>query len=106
MPHVSARSLLLLVAVILLALIACLGKGKKKSPEEKIISQFLKLMGKNYRHDNVGSETGLFDLAKEIDDPRVHRFVSLYGTAVYHDRGLTAEEIRTLREILKSLKKS
>jgi protein-glutamine gamma-glutamyltransferase len=105
MPHVSSRPLLLLVVVILLVVVVRMGKGKKKSPEERIISRFLKLMGKNYRLDNVGSETGLFDLAKEIDDPRVHRFVSLYGTAVYHDRGLTAEEIRTLLEILKSLKK-
>ena len=105
MPHVSSRPFLLLVAVILLALVVFLGKVTKKSPEERIISQFLKLMGKNYRLDNVGSETGLFDLAKKINDPEVHRFVSLYGTAVYHDRGLTAEEIRTLQEILKSLKK-
>jgi len=95
----------LVTAITLLPAAYILIRRGRRSREEKIVEQFLKLVRKRYRLAKVGSTTGLYELAREIDDPRVHSFVSLYGGAVYHDRRLTPAEFKELRQILKALKK-
>lgn len=43
---------------------------------------------------------GLFDLAKQLDEPWVHEFVALYGRSLYRDQPLRRADYRRLKQLL------
>ena len=102
-PGFITWSFTIVTAMALLPAAFILIRRGRKSREEKIVERFLKLVRKRYRLATVDSTTGLYELAREINDPRVDSFVSIYGGAVYHDRRLTLAEFKELGEILKAL---
>ena len=94
----------LVVPLIIFAAIVVGRKRRIRTREEKLLDRFLVQAGKKYRC-HIGADTGLFELAGKIDDPLVHRFVNLYGQAVYHDRPLTDQEVEVLKQILAAMKR-
>lgn len=78
-------------------------KGGKSSRKARILAKFLRKVKRVYRIQ-ISPETGLHELAVTLDNPMVFRFVTLYGSAVYHDRKIEPEEMRELALLIRSLK--
>jgi len=88
--------------ILLLVLFIAATRTKMLSREEKILRRFLLVVKRRYNFAILPS-TGLHELAALAGDPLIDRFVALYGRAIYHDRKLSVEEYRSLREILREL---
>ena len=80
-------------------------KWGTSSREERVLAKFLRKVKRVYQIE-VSPETGLHELAAILDNPVVSRFVTLYGSAVYHDRKLEPEEMRELDMLIRSVKES
>jgi hypothetical protein len=96
---------LLLVAgipLIFIILVIVAARRRRVSSEERILRKFLRLVKRKYSFAILPS-TGLHEMVALSNDPLIDKFVNIYGRSVYCDRKLTIEELRLLRELLKSL---
>lgn len=93
-----------IVAVLLVAGFAVRGMGRRMSREERLLREFLALLRRKFPC-GIDPSAGLHDLAALTNDPLVERFAAIYGGAIYHDRPLTQEEYRTLRVLMRALRK-
>lgn len=96
-----------LIAAIFLPFLAAVviftaRKRATSSLEEKMVRRFLMVIRKRFRIEPL-ADSGLHELASLVNDSRVDSFVSIYGRAVYRDRKLSPEEIRTLNRLLREL---
>jgi hypothetical protein len=90
------------IALILPALVIVVARSRRVTREEKILRRFLRMLKGKYPFERLPS-TGLHELAAHSGDPRVGKFVEIYGRAVYRDRKLTGEEYRVLKALLRGL---
>jgi NADH:ubiquinone oxidoreductase subunit 6 (subunit J) len=88
--------------LLLLILLSVATRIRRPSREERILRKFLRMVKRRYTFAILPS-TGLHELAALVGDPLIDKFVAVYGRAVYHDRKLSGEEYRYLREILRAL---
>jgi protein-glutamine gamma-glutamyltransferase len=102
-PLHSGKTLLLVCGgtLILLLLVITAARRRRASREEKILGKFLRLVKRKYPFVVLPS-TGLIELARQSNDPRIKEFVAIYGQAIYCDRKLTIEEYRMLKKLLRS----
>jgi hypothetical protein len=88
--------------LLLLIFLSAATRTRRPSREERILRKFLRMVKRRYTFAILPS-TGLHELAALAGDPLIDKFVAVYGRAVYHDRKLSGEEYRYLREILRAL---
>ena len=72
--------------------------------EERILRSFLRTVERTFTISTGEGRKGLFEVAAAVDNENVFDFVTIYAGAVYHDRRLTDDEYRRLRQILGALK--
>jgi hypothetical protein len=90
------------VLLLLLILLIVATRTRRLSREARILRKFLRMVKRKYSFTILPS-TGLHELATLAGDPLIDKFVAVYGRAVYHDRKLSGEEYKYLREILRAL---
>ena len=83
------------------------GKSRRwDSREERIVRNFLRLVGRRYPHITVTPSTGLLELAELTGDPQVRRFADVRYGALYRDRKLTETELSVLNGIMRDVKQA
>jgi hypothetical protein len=92
-----------LLAALPLTIVAAARRRTARSPELRILRLFSRQVRRVHGME-IGSDAGLFEFAASLKDPNAERFISLYSSAVYRDRPLTAEEIRLLKKYIQRLK--
>ena len=90
------------VALVPLAALLALYLRRPKTKEERVLRRFLRTVRKRYPSE-FKEQYGLFELAQNIDDPRLKEFVGIYGRAVYRDERLRPDEMVRLTEIIRVL---
>ena len=75
-----------------------------RSREQRILHRFLQTVERQFAISSAKSDAGLFEIASSVNDSTVSDFVSIYASAVYHDRRLTDEEYLRLQQILRNMK--
>ena len=101
--HLFYRLLYILVPVFVVAVGIRLVRKVGCSREERVLRVFLAGVRRAYGVE-IGTETGLHELAALANDPRVDRFVEIYGGAIYRDRPLTPEELTLLRGVARDIR--
>lgn len=92
-----------LPAALLLTIFLAAKRRTACSPELRVLRLFLRQVRRVHGIE-IGSDAGLFEFTAPLKDPNAERFISLYSSAVYRDRRLTAEEIRLLKKYIRQLK--
>jgi transglutaminase-like putative cysteine protease len=92
-----------LVPLMALGLFYTARKQRRVSREERLVAQFLAVARKRFNVE-ITPATGLQELAELIRNPEVDCFVAIYCGAVYRDRKLSPEELRTLDHHLRAMK--
>ncbi|GAB7026081.1 transglutaminase TgpA family protein [Geotalea toluenoxydans] len=95
----------LLVVVAAVVFARLISTKRVKTREERLLSDFLRIVGKQYPLTKEPGTFGLYELADETGDPWVKHFASIYGEAVYHEQPLTVQQIKQLEHILSLLEK-
>ncbi len=91
-----------LVPLVAIGLIPAARTKRRFSREERLVAQFLAVARKRFRVETTPA-TGLLELAAAIGNPAVDRFVAMYCGAVYRDRKLSSDELRTLRHLIRTM---
>ncbi|MBT0652894.1 transglutaminaseTgpA domain-containing protein [Geomobilimonas luticola] len=102
--HLSLRLLLIPVVLLLAALVVwrvCV--WQKVGREERLLKILFTLVRRRYGVE-WPPDKGLHELARTLDEPRITRFVQMYGDVVYHDRKLSRDEYIRLRSLLAELR--
>jgi protein-glutamine gamma-glutamyltransferase len=102
-PTLSGRRLLGLSLWLLpvVALGALLFR-RPESREERVLKRFLRVAKRRFPaacQDNCG----LYEMAERIKHPLLQEFVAIYGSALYGDRRLQAEELAKLKGLVRDL---
>jgi hypothetical protein len=92
-----------LPAALLLTIILAAKRRTACSPELRVLRLFLRQVRRLHGVE-IGPDAGLFEFTAPLMDPNAERFISLYSSAVYRNRRLTAEEIRLLKKYIRQLK--
>jgi transglutaminase-like putative cysteine protease len=76
--------------------------GKRKTPEERLLHRFKRVVQRRYGVD-IPLSSGLHEATAGVDNPAVRQFVDIYSGVLYRDRRLTREERDTLERLLKEM---
>lgn len=77
---------------------------KRKTPEERLLRRFKRVMLVKYGID-IPLYSGLHEAVRNIDNPAAKQFVDIFCEALYRDRKLSAEERIQLAGLLKGISK-
>jgi len=94
----AAPVLVLLTSVALVALYL----RRPGTAQGRVLKRMLRAVERRYP-GAAGGQEGLFELAARLNDPYLLEFVALYGSAIYSDRRLKADEMARLNEIIREL---
>ncbi len=96
------------MAMVVVSLLAAAGafalRGRRRlSREERLLRLLYVRLRREGRLPADHAGMGLFRLAERLGDPVVHRFAERYGAAVYHDRPLSSDEYKGLRQLIRQI---
>ncbi len=75
---------------------------RRRTPHNRLVKRFLqRVLAVSGEELTPGG--GLMELAERSGSPAAQEFARLYGAALYRDRHLTAEELVTLKRLLKQI---
>ncbi len=93
----------LLAALGSAGVLLLLVRRRRGSAEARVLRRFLRQVRKTHRLESIPAETGLHQLAEQLDDPRCRKFAAIYGGAIYRDRRLSGEELRQLAGLIRDI---
>lgn len=93
-----------LAAVAAAALLIAWLRRSRRSPEQRLLGQFLRQVRRRHRLEELPPAVGLRELAERVNDPLCREFAAIYGGALYRDRRLSADERRRLEAIIRALR--
>lgn len=100
-PHLLPRVFALAAVLALFAWWFTARSGR--TPEERILLNFLARVEKVYGIPRNHRSRGLHELSHMVDDPAVAVFVDIWSGAIYRDRRLSREECRQLKQIINTI---
>ena len=90
------------LALLTSAALVALYLRRPGTAQGRVLKRMLRAVERRYP-GAVGGQEGLFELAARLNDPYLLEFVALYGSAIYGDRRLKADEMARLNEIIREL---
>ena len=96
----------LVVVVLGTAVLFMAGRRKRVSVEEELLGRFTRLVRQQAGAISLPPSAGITELARLANDQSAMEFARIYGKAIYRDRKLHPEEIATLRQLLRTMRKS
>lgn len=78
-----------------------ISKQLGKSTEEKLLQAFWQTLNENFGVKDPDRASGLHELAHQTGSIQVKRFADLYADIIYHDRRITPQESKELKNLLK-----